>query len=205
MPTRQRGRGVGVVLEGILLLWAIEAVDILLTLLLTGGHPTGQRMWWQGGVLDALLGLRPREWWGLVGVPCAPFLHDGSLHLAANSLALLVLGMLSVAYSPGLTGRAIAAAMLIGGLFTWVIGRPGTVHVGASGVLFGLIGFLIVNALVRKGCLPWLIAIPVAVLYGGAIPAMLPGMAGMHISWEMHLGGFIGGVLASLGASDERR
>jgi membrane associated rhomboid family serine protease len=64
-------------------------------------------------------------------------------------------------------------------------------------VIFGLVGFLLANGVIRRGCLPILIAILVFLLYGGALLGMLPMAAQEGISWQMHLGGFIGGLCAS--------
>ena len=73
------------------------------------------------------------------------------------------------------------------------------------GFRFGLVGFLLANGLIRRGCLPLVIAFAVFVIYGGALIGMVPGMAGAHISWQMHLGGFIGGLCASWHLRNERQ
>lgn len=190
-------------------LWAIEILDVGLSLLLLPRTVPG---WpWTGGYLDLLLGLhpwdlgRPGDLTGLVGVPCAPLLHAGFGHLAANTVALLILGSFSCWFSRKLTGTAVILSALIGGLFTWLIAAPGAVHVGASGVIFGLVGFLIANAIFRRSLMAILVALPVAWLYGSAIYyGMLPHTVDDRISWQMHLGGFIGGVLASWGLRKEK-
>ncbi len=170
-------------------LWLVFAVDMVLR--------TVCGIWIAG-----LLGLRPREVDGLVGIVTSHFLHANLAHLAANSLGLLLLGWFSCKYSRSLTALAVLYSMLIAGSLTWCFGswsNPGTVHIGASGVIFGLIGWLVANGLFRREWSSFFLSLVVLVLYGGAIPGILPSndTEVAPISWEMHLGGFIGGVLAS--------
>ena len=185
------------VTRGLCLLWIVFALDIALTVVmpaepaLSGANPLA------GGWLSLRLGLRPHEPWGLIGIPCAPFLHAGLGHLAANCLALFVCGWLALKGGRSTALTAVVLAILVGGLLTWIIGRPGTVHIGASGVVFGLVGVLLGNALFRKGCLPILVALPVLLLYGASLASMLPWRSPQGMSWEMHLGGFIGGFCTS--------
>ena len=152
------------------------------------------------------LGLRPRDIDGLLGIITSHFLHADLGHITANSVGLLLLGWLSCKYSRSLTLVTVLYSMLIAGSLTWLVGSwsppPGSdppVHVGASGVIFGLIGWLVANGLFRREWRSFFIALLVVVLYGGALPGVLPSNAPQmaQISWEMHLGGFIGGVLAS--------
>jgi membrane associated rhomboid family serine protease len=162
-------------------LWAIFAADVALHFWLAG-H----------------LGLRPRHLTGLPGIVCSHFLHGDPYHIASNSIGLLVLGWVACGYSRKLTGLALVYAGLISGIFTWCVASPDTVHIGASGLIFGLIGFLLANGLFRRGCLPLFLALLVLALFAGALPYMLPDSGNQRmISWQMHLGGFVGGVIAS--------
>ncbi len=179
-------------------LWAIFLLDIALSTMLVPG--SGLRL----GYLASLLGLRPLDWWGLLGIPCAHFLHASFAHLLANSIALLVLGWLGCRYSRRLTGAAIVSSALVAGSLTWCIGGigisgPSPVHIGASGVIFGLIGFLLVNGLVRFDFWGIVVGVLTGVLFWRALPGMLPGTGDgqVLVSWQMHLGGFVGGVLAA--------
>jgi len=171
------------------LLWAIFIVDIVLRSLF-------------GIWIAGWLGLRPREVDGLIGIVTSHFLHANIAHLAANSLGLLLLGWFSCKYSRSLTLVAIFYSMLIAGVLTWCLGswfQPHTVHVGASGVIFGLIGWLVANGLFRREWAAFFLSLVVVLLYGAALPGVLPSAepSVAQVSWEMHLGGFIGGVLAS--------
>jgi membrane associated rhomboid family serine protease len=207
MPRNEPAGALSQVISWLAVLWGIELVDHLLTPMLVPGAHLGQ-----DGALDYLFGLHPwnhaaplgsQVLWAAIGTVGAPLLHAGWGHLIANSLALAMLGLLSLRYSARLTYVAITYAALISAGLTWLIapaidaaGNP-IVHVGVSGIIFGLVGFLIANGIVRRGCLPLLIALGVFFLYGGALVGMLPQAAGPNISWQMHLGGFVGGLCAS--------
>jgi membrane associated rhomboid family serine protease len=188
--------------RGLCVLWIVLALDIVCTLLLPRPPELAGSSPWAGGWLSVHCGLRPRDPWGLIGIPCAPFLHAGMAHLAANSLALFVTGYLALKSGRKAAPPAAVLAALTGGLLTWIIGDPTSIHVGASGVIFGFVALLLGNAIFRRGCLPLLIAVPVVLLYGAALTSMLPWRAPEHISWEMHLGGFLGGLAASFALRD---
>jgi membrane associated rhomboid family serine protease len=143
-------------------------------------------------------GVWPLEQRGLAGVVLAHFFHANLEHLLANSIGLLLLGWMSCRYSRKLTAFAVLYAAIMAGFLAWMLGNPGDCHIGASGVIFGLIGFLLLNGLLRKGCLPLVIAFITFVLFGLALPGVLPDQPGQkQVSWQMHLGGFIGGLFAS--------
>lgn len=179
-----------VVVSWLALLWTIFAIDVALRAFAD--------IW-----IAEWLGLRPGRIAGLPGIVTAHLLHAHPLHIITNTVGLTILGWLSCRTSHTLTGLAIVYAGLIGGTFTWCSGllQPTEfVHVGASGLAFGLIGFLLANALFRRGCLPVLIALLVLLLFAGSLGTMFPPKPGetmLPVSWQMHLGGFIGGVIAS--------
>ncbi len=138
-------------------------------------------------------GVRPRTAESLPGIVLAPLLHGGFGHLFANALPFLLLGFLIL-----LRGwRDFAIVTLVSAFFSgmtvWLIGHAGTVHVGASGVVFGYFGFLISRALFERSLGSAAVAVVVALCYGGLIWGILPGEAG--ISWESHTGGLVGGAL----------
>lgn len=140
-------------------------------------------------------GIHPREPRGLLGILTAPFLHANFAHLAANSIPLLVLGLFVMARRKRDLGYVFALSALVAGVGTWVFGGGGTVHLGASTVVFGFLGYLLALGVFERSF--WTIAGSVVVffLYGGALWGVLPGVPG--ISWEGHLFGLLGGVLAA--------
>jgi len=153
-----------------------------------------------GGIdLIPRLGVMPREPRGLIGILTAPLLHGGWAHLIANSVALGILGFLARHSARKGSGVAVLLAMLCGGALAWATGKAGHAHIGASGVAFGLIGFLLVNGLVRGGCGPLIVTALVGCLFGGALITVLKTTSedGIPLSWQMHVGGLIGGVIAA--------
>ena len=201
MPRNEPASDLSQVIRWLAVLWAIEIIDHIATPLLVRGTHVGD-----DGLLDALGGLHPWDHqqpllgqllWLPVGIVGAPLLHAGWHHLIQNSLALGLLGWLSLRFSNRLTYAAIGYSALTSALLTWLIAPAATVHVGVSGVIFGLVGFLLANGIIRRGWLPILIAVLVFLLYGGALVGMLPMAAEERISWQMHLGGFLGGLMAS--------
>lgn len=167
-----------VVLGFVGLLWAVEVLDFVI---------------FRGG-LDRF-GIRPRVMSGLWGIPFAPLLHGGFRHLIANTFPLLVLGTLLALYSANTAMLAILFIVGIGGAGVWFFGAGQSVHVGASGLVFGLAGFLVIMGLLRRKLVGILIALGVGLFYGGLIWGILPGQKG--ISWESHLFGCASGVLAA--------
>ncbi len=158
-------------------LWVVLAADLLL--------PADLRAW----------GIRPRSLQGLRGILFAPLLHAGARHLAANTGALLVLLTMSLSVGRSLTVRAVALIAGVGGLGVWLLGAPGTVHIGASGIIFGLIGFLLFLGLFRRDWKTLGVSLAVLVLYGGGLFSLLIVIPG--VSWTGHIFGFGAGVLAA--------
>ncbi len=148
-----------------------------------------------GGALNHF-GVIPRTERGLWGILFAPFLHGSVAHLAANSVSLLILGWLTLAFAGRRTFWIVSAAAALGsGLTAWTFGAPGTVHIGASGVIFGYLGYLMLSGWFARRVMPILASLAVTAMWGGMVLGVLPGQVG--ISWQSHLGGFIGGVLAA--------
>lgn len=142
-------------------------------------------------------GIRPRRLDGLDGILFAPFLHANFPHLYANSIPLILLGTFVLAAGVRRFLWSTVVIMLIGGLGVWIVGAAGTVHVGASGVIFGYLGLLLTRGIVERSWWNAAVAILIGVLYGWQVQGVLPGQEG-NISWEGHLFGFIGGVLAAV-------
>lgn len=163
----------------VLLLWAIEIIDRLIF----------------GGALDAF-GIRPRSVDGLSGILFAPLLHGGFRHVAANSIPFFVLGLLILGTRrlPSFVTISLII-VLVSGLGTWLIGPRFSVHIGASGLVFGYLGFLLSVGYFERSWQSLGLGLVVLLLYGGLIWGILP--QGGGISWQTHLFGFIGGVIAA--------
>ena len=164
------------VLVGLVLLaWLIEVVDFIVP----------------GRWLDSH-GIVPRTLFGLEGILFAPFLHAGFAHLAANTVPFLTLGFLVILRGLATFVGVTLSVMLLGGLGVWVFGPGNTVTIGASGVIFGYIGYLLGRGYFERRLDAILIALVVAVVYGGALWGVLPGDP--RISWQGHLFSFLAGV-----------
>ncbi|MBI3918492.1 MAG: rhomboid family intramembrane serine protease [Betaproteobacteria bacterium] len=142
----------------------------------------------------ARFGVRPREWAGLPGILLAPLLHGGFSHLIANSLPLLVLGTVMLHLYPNSAVKVIPAAYLGPGIAVWLFARA-SVHVGASGLVYGLVSYIFVAGLIRRDKRAIAASLLVCFLYGTLVWGVLPIKPG--VSWETHLAaGLIGLVLA---------
>jgi membrane associated rhomboid family serine protease len=136
-------------------------------------------------------GVTPRTYRGLVGIPAAPFLHESLGHLLSNTIPLMVL-LLLLAGSNAQSWSIVAYIVLLSGALLWLFGRPAT-HIGASGLIYGLIAFLLVSGIYERRFVPMIVAIVVGFLYGGTLAAGVLPSFGSHISWEGHLCGAIAG------------
>lgn len=146
-------------------------------------------------------GLRSWDLSGLGGIVVGPLLHASWPHLIANSVPFLVLGCLVAVEGTRRFWAVTAMVAVIGGLGTWVANAPGTLTVGASGLVFGYFGYVVLRVFapgrVAHRILYAVVAIVVISLYGGS---MLAGVVGVRegISWQAHLFGAIGGGVAAL-------
>jgi membrane associated rhomboid family serine protease len=142
-------------------------------------------------------GLAPREVGGLVGIVTMPFLHDGWGHLLGNSVPLIILLSL-LAGSRANSYGIVAMIVVLGGALLWMFGRGSTLHVGVSGLIYGLITFLIVAGF-REGRIgAILVAVFVGFMYGWTlITGMIPLTAGPNVSWDGHLMGAVAGAIVA--------
>ncbi len=140
-------------------------------------------------------GIRPRRLDGLWGILVAPFLHGSPEHLIANTVPLVLLGWLVMLRDSRHFIPVSVLAMLGSGLCAWTFGASGSVHIGASGVVFGYLGFLMLAGWYARSLGAIALSILVTLLWGGVVAGVLPGQPG--ISWQAHLGGFVGGILAA--------
>lgn len=159
------------------LLWVIEIVDTIV-----------------GNRLDDY-GVRPRSDEGLLGIVFAPLLHGGFGHLLSNTLPLLVLGFLIALSGIGRALAATAVIWVIAGIGTWLIAPDNTNHIGASSLVFGFVTYLVARGFFTRQFGQIALGVLVLVVYGGILWGVLPGQPG--ISWQGHLFGAVGGVVAA--------
>lgn len=159
-------------------------------------------VFWLVFIANALLGgtllqfgVIPRTLVGLRGILFAPFLHAGFAHIVANSIPFVILGWFVMLRDERHFIPVTLAGMLGSALVAWLLGAPGSVHIGASGVVFGYLGFLMLSGWYARSFGSILLSIIVTVVWGGLVFGMMPGAPG--ISWQAHVGGFLGGVLAA--------
>ncbi|MGB3481893.1 MAG: rhomboid family intramembrane serine protease [Mycobacterium sp.] len=182
-PKKRPGWMVGgaTVLTFVALLYLIELYDQL------SGHSLDRN------------GIRPLETDGLKGIIFAPLLHADWQHLVANTVPALVLGFLVSLSGMARFVWATAIIWIVGGVGTWLIGNLGspydTNHIGASGLIFGWLTFLLVFGFFVRDALQITIGIVVLFFYGGILWGVLPGTFG--VSWQGHLCGAIAGVIAA--------
>jgi membrane associated rhomboid family serine protease len=139
-------------------------------------------------------GILPHNLVGLRGILFAPFLHGSFYHIAANTVPFVVLGWLVMLRNTKDFYFVSFLSALVGGLGTWLFGRD-SIHIGASGVIFGYFGYLLFRGYFEKSFVAIAISIAIAIGYGGMIWGVLPTRS--YISWEGHLFGFIGGIIAA--------
>lgn len=159
-------------------IWGLEILDVLL------GH-----------ALDNY-GIVPRSVEGLRGILFAPWLHFGFDHLAANTLPLLALAWLVMLRSLRSFFQVTVVVLLLGGLGTWLIGEANSVHLGASILIFGYFAYLLFGGIFERSTQAIALMLIVVILYGSMIWGILP-LRIENISWEGHLSGFVGGLVAA--------
>lgn len=141
------------------------------------------------------LGIVPHSLIGLRGILFAPFLHGSFYHIAANTPPFLVLGWLVMLRNTNDFYFVSLISAFISGLGTWLVGSPYSVHIGASGVIFGYFGYLLFRGYFERSFAAIAISVAIAATYGSLIWGVLPTRS--YISWEGHLFGFLGGIIAA--------
>jgi len=178
-PARRADVEHGLIFVGLMaaLMWVAEIVDAAL-----------------GGDLDQY-GIEPRDTDGLVGVATAPFLHDGFGHLFGNTVPFVLLGGAIALAGLARVAWVTAIVAAVAGVGTWLAAPAGTIHIGASGIVFGYATYLISRAIFSRSLTHAAIGVLVLVLYGATLVTGV--MPEDGISWQGHLFGGIGGVVAA--------
>jgi membrane associated rhomboid family serine protease len=148
------------------------------------------------GALDQMGGIVPRSPSGLDGIVFAPFLHGSFAHLVANSVPLILMGTFVLAAGGTRFLLSTAFIALVSGIGVWFVSAPDTVTVGASGVIFGYLGVLLMRGIVERSWWNIAVGVLIALLYGWQLIGVLP--TDERISWQGHLFGFLGGVVAAV-------
>ncbi len=172
-----RETGFLIVIGMVALMWLVEIVDLF-----------------PGTNLDQH-GIEPREVSGLDGVLASPFLHGGWDHLIGNTLPFLILGGAIALSGAKKVALATLIITLVGGLGTWLIGPENSIHIGASGIVFGYATYLMARGFYSHNLMHLAVGVIVILIYGttllfGLVPT--PG-----VSWQGHLMGGVGGVVAA--------
>lgn len=140
-------------------------------------------------------GVRPRELAGLLGVLLAPLLHAGFSHLLANSLPLLVLGTVMLHLYPNSALKVIPSVYFGPGIAVWLFARE-SVHLGASGLVYGLVTYIFVAGLIRRDTRAIAASLLVSFMYGALAWGVLPIQPG--VSWETHLAAALIGLTLAI-------
>jgi membrane associated rhomboid family serine protease len=141
------------------------------------------------------LGIQPRTIIGLRGIIFAPFLHGNFTHLISNTIPFLILGWLVMVQEIKDFWFVTFITMLVGGGGIWLFGAPNSVHIGASILIFGYLGFLLFRGYFQRNIRSISVSLLVTFLYGSLVWGVLP--SDPRISWQGHLFGFIGGFIAA--------
>lgn len=155
--------------------WALEVIDLLPMI-----------------NLDAF-GVQPRSIFGLIGIPLMPFLHGNFAHLLSNTFPFLLLGWIVLRAEKSNFIVATVTIILLGGLGTWLIGDKHSVHIGASGLVYGYFGYVMVRAILERRLVWILTGLAVGFFYGSMFFGILPDQE-RGISWEGHFCGMAAGV-----------
>lgn len=140
-------------------------------------------------------GIMPRSVVGLRGIIFAPFLHGDFPHLIANTFPFVILGFLTMLRKTNDFFVVTFISALASGIGVWFFASPNSITVGASGVIFGYLGFLMFRGYFQKNVPSIAVSLLVIFLYGGMVWGVLP--SDPQVSWLAHLFGFLGGVIAA--------
>lgn len=175
-----------ILIVSVILFWAIEIADYTV---------------FQGS-LDQY-GIKPRDTAALWGILFAPVLHGGFGHLIANTIPFISLGWLTMLQETSDFYIVSIVSALVGGIGVWLFAAPNSVHIGASILIYGYLGFLLLRGYFQKNMPSIALSVFVAVVYGGLVWGVFPSQIG--VSWQGHLFGFIGGAIAAKMIAKEKR
>ena len=141
------------------------------------------------------LGIYPRKASGLIGVLTSPLIHADFSHLVSNTITLFVL-MFILFYTYRKSAiRVFIIVYVFSGLTVWLLARP-AYHIGASGLVYGLLSFLFFVGVLRKDTRSIALSLLITFLYGGLVWGVLP--TDPKVSFESHLLGAIAGAVCAI-------
>jgi membrane associated rhomboid family serine protease len=176
-PTGDREKGLVLVASMAALMWVVEVIDQI-----------------TGGDLEQY-GIEPHRADGLIGIATAPFLHAGFGHLVGNTVPFLLLGGMIALSGLARVAAATAIIAVVAGLGVWLVAPTGSDHIGASGIVFGYATYLMARGLYSRNLLHLAVGVLVIGIYGTTLLFGVVPQDG--ISWQGHLFGGVGGVLAA--------
>jgi len=159
----------------ILLLWAIEYIDAALI----PEFPLG------------IFGIHPRRIFGLIGIPLMPFLHSDYGHVAGNTFGLIIFGITIIWQDRHEFWVVFIAVALVSGLGIWLMGESGSIHIGASGVVYGFFGYLLALGYFERSFSSIIRACILLFFFNGLLWI---DTTEVGISWEAHLFGLLSGI-----------
>jgi len=171
-------QGISLLAYLLMLMWVLAILDAL----------TGRRV-------SRILAIQPRALAGIPGILVAPLLHQDFKHLAANSAPFVILGSVILLQGLEVLGLVTGFCWVFSGLGIWLLGRAGTRHLGASGVIFGYLGYVLLRGYFERSLPAIAASILVGLLYGGTLWGLLPLQQGK--SWVGHGIGFLSGVMVA--------
>lgn len=177
-PAQDHGRTRGFVFVAAMAvaMWIVEVVDLV------------------AGDLDSA-GIRPRDPDGLLGIALSPFLHGGFGHLLGNTIPFLILGAAIALGGLARIAAVTAIVAVVGGIGTWIAAPAATVHIGASGLVFGFAAYLVARGAFTRRPLHVAAGLLVLAVYGTTLVLGLVPEPG--VSWQGHLFGALGGAVAA--------
>lgn len=140
------------------------------------------------------MGILPRDMFGILGIISGPIVHANFSHLLSNTIPLIILGWIIFFFYSKVSFKTFLLIYVLTGLLVWVFARE-VYHIGASGIVYGIVSFLFFSGIFRRDNKSITIALIVTFLYGGIVWGILPGQKG--ISWESHLFGGIAGIITA--------
>ena len=163
----------------VIVIWAVHLINGLLF----------------GGVL-IFFGIHPLDLSSIWHIFTSPLLHADFGHLISNTVPGAVFSFLIGMSGKRVWWEVLAFVVIVGGLGTWLLGGVGTNHIGASGLVYGWLGYLLVRGIFNRSLPQILVGVVLGVFYSGLVWGVLPGTPG--VSWQAHLFGALGGILAGM-------